>query len=159
MVSFSIRSIAQSYIRAAIAEGLKAEATWETLSTPFRAEYGQFYRRVDFLADYHTWARVESLRVALQSVRLDFRPGKQLFSEDITYLTRRFRYDVDVTVRLKGREFIMPTSVSSHQWLTPREMRDEAVEGIKRGLEPESELEIIKALQTAAYHRPEELWD
>lgn len=159
MAIASIRGMAQSFIRSAVSAGIKSQATWDALAPQFRATYGQFYRRTDFLADYRTWAGVEILRPALQAVRLDYKPSKGLFSETMPYLTRRFKYDVDVTVRIKGREFTMTTSVSTNDWLTPGAMRNSAVEAIKSGVEPESEPEILKAVQTAAYHRPEELWD
>jgi len=148
----------QSFIRASISAGLGGGQAYNVALTSAKDLGLHVYRKTDFLADYRSWANVETLRNPLQAVRLDYKPSKNLFSEAQRVLTRRFKYDVDVkAIDMKtGRTFTMPTSVSSMDWLTPNQMRTEAIDAIK---ESQESIEIIGALQTAVFHQPGETWD
>ena len=84
-----LRGLAQPFVKSMAIKGMGANWSLNVLKAA-----GLSYRRMDFLLDYRTYAKIPDIANKLKFIRKSYRPSKDLFLKPRGFQAREFSYVV-----------------------------------------------------------------
>ncbi len=87
-----LRGLAQPFVKSMAIKGMGANWSLNVLKAA-----GLGYRRIDFLLDYRTYAKIPSIANKLKFIRKSYKPSMDLFLKPVGFQARDFSYVVKYT--------------------------------------------------------------